>query len=114
MPNIAVPQWVYRGGMPGGKLSGVLPPQRVQATPDSPIPVHILCPENTTVCLWAKWSQGPLYVPHAFGSNGPITPWPDTAPVVWPLLPSVGQLTGYMQASGRSAAGENAAFGWQG
>jgi hypothetical protein len=112
-PDVPVPVSAYPGGIPGRGVNGYVSPQRVQSTPSSPLPVHIEIPEDTTVCLFAKWVQSPLSPLLAFGPNGPIQPWQaPQLPEVWPLLPSVGQLIGYMQAASRDAAQQNAAHGW--
>jgi hypothetical protein len=114
VPDIAVPDYVYRGGIPGVQLQGNLPPQRMQAMPSDPLLVHIQVPENHTICLWAKWTQFPYYFPRAYQPNGPINPWGNEIPPTFVLQPSIGRLVGYMQAASRDASAINASHGWQG
>lgn len=126
VPDIAVPRVVYGaigispqtvGTIPGRQIPGYIGPQRFQRTPDNSLPCHFQVPENSTVCLWATWDQFP-YDPLAAngGAALPVGPIPGVSPenLVWPLLPSVGSLAGYMQAAGRTASAENAAHGWGG
>lgn len=112
-PDIPVPVSAYPGGIPGRSPNGYLSPQRVQAPPSSPIACHIQIPENTTICLWAKWVQEDFAPIIAYGPNGPEQPWQaGQLPPIWPLLPSVGSLTGYLQSASREATATNAAHGW--
>lgn len=122
VPDIAVPRWVYPTGFPGRAIPGVIGPQRIQQPPSNPLPLHALIPENSTVCLWADWIQSPMN-PMATSQNGPAEIWPGGVlpaaepsdfpqTVIVPLLPSVGSITGYMQAAGRAASQENARYGW--
>jgi hypothetical protein len=119
-PSTPVPASTYRGGLPGAVPNGSLSEQRIQHTPSSPLAVHILCPENTTICLWAKWRQDRLQPVLAYGPNGALAPWegapvapaPPPLPDIYPLLPSVGQLAGYLQAADRPPSVQNALYGW--
>lgn len=115
-PDFPVPVKVYGAGVPGRAVNGYMGSQRFQAVPGNALPVHVLCPENATICLWAQWSQQPYYPILTYGPLGPEEPWPPSAEVgpVWPILPSVGRLIGYMQPASREAAAENAAYGWGG
>jgi hypothetical protein len=114
--NMPVPRVAYAGGIPGRSPNGSLSAQRYQATPGNALPMHVLCPEDTTICLWAEWRQIPV-TPLAFTANGVLAPWSGSEPAlpdVYPLLPSVGRMLGYQQAATRAAALENAAHGWGG
>lgn len=110
VPDEAVPASAYAAGLPGKFINGYIGPQRFQAIPTAPLNVHYACPENTTICLWATWTQGRCTPIMAQGPNGPIQPWAGAAE--FPLLPSVGRLSGYMQAASRPAVAQNAAHGW--
>jgi hypothetical protein len=112
VPGPAVPVWTYRGALPGRGVNGDIGPQIIQQPPSNPLPCHILVPEDSTVCLWATWTQRPYSPILAFGANGPQDVFPTPPPPVYPLLPSVGSIAGYMQASTREASAENARFGW--
>ena len=77
---------------------------------------HAMIPENTTVCLFTTWLQEPT-VPLGRDANGLILydpVGPGNLGEVYPLLPSYGQLNGYMQADGRDSARDNARLGWGG
>lgn len=113
VPDLAVPAQAYSAGLPGRQINGIVGPQRFQATPSAPLVVHYAVPENTTIALWARWSQGRTTPISANGPNGELEPWksPDSA---YPLLPSIGRLSGYMQAATRAATAANAAHGWGG
>ena len=123
-PNIAVPIVVYGGSLltgwpanvPGRAVNGEWGPQRIQQTPLNPMPCHIQIPEDSTVCLWATWTQRPYAPVLGFNAGGALdvfpTPPPGDPPLIWPLLPSVGSISGYMQTATREAAGDNAALGW--
>jgi hypothetical protein len=115
-PDMPVPIQTYGGSLPGAAVQGYVGAQRFQAVPGCPLPVHILCPENSTICLWARWTQQTLNPILAYGANGPLQPWEPSAAVgaVYPILPSIGRMVGYMQAMSRPAAAENAAYGWGG
>lgn len=121
--NVPVPRAPLYGpaasaqpNLPGRTVPGYIGPQRYQATPSNPLPVHILVPENTTILLWAYWRQAQMDPVLAFGPNGPLEPWsgapPGMLPRIYPLLPSVGRLIGYQQPATRPAAMDNAEHGW--
>ena len=110
VPDIAVPAFVYPAGLPGRMINGSVGPQRIQAHPRSPLNVHYPIAENTTIALWATWRQGLCSPVLAIGPNGPD----EIAPAAFPLLPSVGSLSGYMQPSSRESTAHNAAHGWGG
>ena len=112
VPGPAVPLYVYRGGIPGRAINGDIGPQVIQQPPSNPLPTHWLVPEDSTICLWATWRQQPYAVPLAFGGNGPEQVFPVPPPAIYPILPSVGSISGYMQAATRESAAENARFGW--
>ena len=108
--DIAVPARAYAAGLPGKMINGNVGPQRIQAHPRAPLNTHYYVPENTTIALWATWSQGLTAPVLAQGPNGLI----EITPAAFPLLPSIGSLSGYTQASSREASAINAAHGWGG
>lgn len=111
--NIAVPASVYPGGIPGAQPSGFWRPQRMQVLQGDKLNTHVLVPPNTTICLWARWTQD-VYQPAASQQTGEGIVNTTYGPTVYPLLPSFGQLHGYVQAADRDASTENAQFGWGG
>ncbi len=113
IPWIPVPREAYANrGLPGSTPGGgPWTPNRMQATPDAPLQTHAMCPEDCTICLFVTWRQAP-FTPRAADSNGTILY--DGNNTVYPLLPSYGQLHGYMQSSASAAAGHNALTGWGG
>jgi hypothetical protein len=116
-PVPLAPTYGIPGAIPGKEVNGYVSVQRFQAVPGAALPVHILCPENHTICLWAQWEQAPIDPLLAFGPSGPFQPWDIEAsplPPVWPILPSVGRMAGYMQAATRESAAVNAQHGWGG
>jgi hypothetical protein len=116
VPNIAVPASAYPSGIPGDQLGKTWGPQRMQVLQGDKLNTHVLVPEDHTVCLFAEWRQGTFRpvatVPAGEGEVNEIY-----GPPVYPLLPSFGQLHGYLQAAsgvGASPALENATYGWGG
>lgn len=112
VPDVAVPQEAYQGGLIGRAVNGHCSNIRIQAPPRAEIPVHIPIPEDSTVCLWAQWTQTPI-APLAQGPAGPLALGTGLTWIV-PLLPSVGQIVGYYQTSGSEAAREHGITGWGG
>ena len=111
VPDIAVPASTYPQGLPGRAVPGYVASQRAQVLPDDGFVTHIQIPENNTVCLWAYWTQSSLAL-RDYAPTGIQLPWPGLE--VRPLLASFGMLHGYMQATDRVSAQQNAAFGWGG
>lgn len=111
--NIAVPLSAYPGGIPGAAPSGYFYPQRMQVIQGDALVSHVLVPSDTTLCLFTRWSQD-LVQPKAFVQGAVAVTNPSYGPTVFPLLPSFGQLHGYLQAADRVASTENAEFGWGG
>lgn len=106
-----VPRAAYAGtGVPGSPPGGgTWQPNTMQAIPGAPLETHAIVPENTTVMLFATWKQSRV-TPRAEDFNGPIV----YGDPVYPLLPTYGQLHGYMQSDGAGASEVNARTGWGG
>jgi hypothetical protein len=115
VPDIPVPPSAYPQGVPGVAPGRTMGAQRMQVVQADELTHHVMIPENMSLCLWAWWTQG-LYTPRGVDENGDIVYGYDT----YPLLPSFGQLSGYMQSlSSRyiehpAASVINARHGWQG
>jgi hypothetical protein len=113
-PNLAVPASAYAAGIPGDSPGPQFSEQRMQVLPEAPLHTHLLIPQNTTLCLFTKWSQQAIR-PMARDANGRIIVSENT---VLPLLPSFGQLHGYVQSLDSkqqpAASLENARHGWGG
>jgi hypothetical protein len=108
-PNVPVPASAYQGGFPGSPPPD-WGPQRLQWFGMESGEVHIVVPEDTTVLLFARWTQqayNPFY--QATDGAGIV----DLDRDIFILGPSFGQLVGYTQPRLRRAAGHNAVFGWQ-
>lgn len=114
VPNIAVPLAGYPSGIPGAAPSGAWGPQRMQVLQGDKLSTHVVVPEDTTICLFTRWVQS-LFQPLAqvpAGEGGSETaPYGDP---VYVLLPSFGQLHGYMQAVSSEESIENSQVGWGG
>ncbi len=103
-----MPAATYAGGYPGSALEGALPRQRMQVLQGDALDWHVGIPEDTTVMLWASWTQDTI-APRAVDSSGsPVV----IGPRIYPLLPSFGQLSGYMQRANDPRALDNARNGW--
>jgi hypothetical protein len=113
VPNVPVPVSAYQTGIPGEQLGKTWGPQRMQVLQGDELSTHVLVPEDTTVCLFAQWRQG-LFRPAAVVPSGEGQTAVQYGPDVFPLLPSFGQLHGYLQATSDMAAYENAHYGWGG
>ncbi len=110
VPDIAVPLNAYASGIPGAAPSGFWGAQRMQVIQGDELCTHVPVPPDTSICLFTQWTQN-LFQPRASVDGEPRLDYGDA---VYPLLPSFGQLHGYMQAVGRPAAQDNAMFGWGG
>jgi hypothetical protein len=104
----AVPASVYDGGYPGSALEGSLPRQRMQVLQGDALDWHVAIPEDTTVMLWASWTQSDV-APRATDASGVPSV---VGPRIYPLLPSFGQLCGYMQRANDPRSLDNARNGW--
>jgi hypothetical protein len=118
VPNIPVPSSAYQSGFPGN-APGDWPAQRMQWTGRAESgEVHIVVPEDTTVALFAQWTQG-IYVPAYQGLDGSGFLSLENNPLngdfreIYVLGPSFGQLVGYTQPNIRGSARTNAVYGWQ-
>lgn len=110
VPNLAVPLLAYASGIPGAAPSGYWGPQRMQVLQGDALDTHVIVPENTTLCLFTQWTQN-AFQPRANVDGVPRVTY---GPEVFPLLPSFGQLHGYVQANDRPCAQNNAMYGWGG
>lgn len=112
VPDIAVPLDAYSSGIPGAAPSGFWGPQRMQVIQGDELDTHVIVPEDTTLCLFTQWTQEE-FQPIALSVGIDTFAQPYGEPV-FPLLPSFGQLHGYMQAATRDASYWNAVQGWGG
>lgn len=111
-PDVAVPVSAYPSGIPGAVAGPEWGRQRVQALPESPLHSHLVVGEDTTIALFARWTQ-PAVVPYSVTwADGHVFTQYDSGTV--PILPSFGQLHGYMQPTQSHSAEENATVGWGG
>ncbi|MGV1080705.1 MAG: hypothetical protein ACOYD1_12810 [Candidatus Nanopelagicales bacterium] len=108
-PDLAVPLSAYPNGIPGNAPDGIWGPQRMQVIQDDALVTHVLVPEDHSLCLFTQWTQNQFQPISNDGET--LTTY---GPAVYPLLPSFGQLHGYMQAALRESSTENAKFGWGG
>src|SRR5690349_23360905 len=53
--SIPVPASTYVNGFPGKPVGPLWGPQRYQVIPGDALQTHVVIPENTTLCLWARW-----------------------------------------------------------
>jgi hypothetical protein len=114
VPNIAVPVAGYPSGIPGAAPSGAFGPQRMQVLQGDKLSTHVVVPEDTTVCLFTRWSQS-LFQPKAITTDEETGETVvDYGDPLYPLLPSFGQLHGYMQAVSSEVSIDNSQLGWGG
>ena len=113
IPNLAVPVAGYPNGIPGSAPGGAWGPQRMQVLQGDELDTHVVVPQDHTALLFVQWTQNEFQPQAVVQTDGAqeLLPYGD---LVYPLLPSFGQLHGYMQAVDRMAANENARFGWGG
>lgn len=115
LPNIPVPALAYPSGLPGAAPGKIIGAQRMQVLQGDELTAHVQVPENTSLCLWARWTQT-FYNPVAADQNGQINYYPGFS--VFPIGPSFGQMLGYMQAltsqQQPAASVVNARHGWGG
>jgi hypothetical protein len=115
VPDIPVPRSPpYTGGIPGRAVGPQWSYQRMQVLQSDELTTHVMIPQNTTLCLFTEWTQQ-LVTPEVenLGDEGQgDLPYGLSE---YPLLPSFGQLHGYMQAIGNAeAVNENGRYGWGG
>jgi len=112
-PGIPVPASAYAAtGLPGLPLgySGGWDWNPFQACPGAGLQLHGLIPEDTSLCLFARWRQN-LVQPFAFGGG---EGYEDLGGTIYPLLPSYGRMLGYVQPNLSLAGQDNALHGWGG
>jgi len=114
-PNIAVPASIYPGSLPGSSLGQYFSDQRYQIIQGDQLELHVPIPENTTLALFTRWRQVGVnvLVANKSGPNGTseiIHPEFDT--LLYPLLPSFGQMAGYTQHHDQAAGVHNSQYGW--
>lgn len=102
------PRALYAAGLPGRLISDV-PTQEVQRFGDEG-ELHIVVPENTTICLFAEWSQQAIAAQMFSLKDDDV--YPGETWVVYPLLPSFGYLVGYMQSNTSEATRSAARNKW--
>lgn len=111
VPNIPVPASGYPKGIPGSTPGAGWGPQRIQRLGSwEEGQVQVVVPGDTTVAVFAEWTQG-AYVPvfeSTTGAGSTILPFS-----VFPLGPSFGSLEGYIQAANTVAGQAAARDGWQ-
>lgn len=127
--SIPVPASVYKGGFPGRPAGPLWSPQRYQVLPGDALHTHVIAPENTTICLWARWCN--VVVPSEEDDEIGVTlsyqrtdegttslygvPGGGEDPGKVPIIgPSVGSLHGYMQPVVSHGSNVNAVLGWGG
>lgn len=111
IPDVAVPDRVYPGGIPGSSPGSPWDGQRVQVIQGDELTLHVPIPEHSTLCLFTRWRQSAI--PASFGRKGDVhTQYTEEA--YYPLLPSFGQLLGYTQSSHQAPGNHNAQYGWNG
>jgi hypothetical protein len=108
VPEVPVPR-PASFAFPGNGLEGDVGAQRYPIQPRDDFSPHWLVPEDHSILLWAWWDQLPLTI-NSGSVNGPN----QLATSVYPIGPSVGQLSGYFQAVQSEAARDNAEVGWGG
>lgn len=112
--NVPVPLSAYPLGIPGRAPGNAWGPQRMQVIQGDELCTHVVVPPNTTLCLFVQWLQQ-TFTPRADIFDGEGNTQVAYGPAVYPLLPSFGQLHGYMQAADNTEAStENALYGWGG
>lgn len=110
VPNLPVPASGYPEGIPGSSPGDGWGPQRIQRFGMEDGEVHIPVPSNTTVALFAEWTQE-FYQPIFQATDGAgLTVLPQQ---VFALSPSFGQLEGYTQPNNSKITQAHALDGWQ-
>lgn len=105
--GIAVPASAYPGGLPFSSPGQHMPPQRMQVIQADELDLHVLIPEDNTLLLFAYWQQDTVAT-YSTDIGGTAA----VGPRIPPLLPTFGQMSGYMQVSSSEPAQENATKGW--
>jgi hypothetical protein len=116
VPSIPVPSSAYPAGLPGQSAGPQWDQQRMQILPTDKVSMHVPVPPNTTVMLFAQWSQSD--VQPLGGDAAGVLPYVPSSQFfegrVPPIGPSVGSLLGYTQALSAKAARDNLEHGWGG
>lgn len=118
--SLPVPAFAYPGGLPGTAPGPQWNEQRMQVVQADELTAHVPIPEDTTACLFTRWVQQRVTV-RARDSNGQIVYYA-AGGGEYPLLPSFGQMLGYMQSLNSppqdernlNAAAYNIRKGWGG
>jgi hypothetical protein len=113
VPSIPVPARAYPAGLPGSSVGPSWDAQRMQILTGDKVNFHVPVPQDTTVLLFARWSQDAVWARGEMGTSPMITNlnWSER---LRPIGPSVGSLLGYTQPMGTAAATENLETGWGG
>jgi hypothetical protein len=109
VPDIPVPAGTYRAGLPGKAVGFPFPGQRFQLLPGDGLLLHIPIPEDSTLCLFAEWTQTAI---PAYARTTGGTMLIDGERQYYPLLPSFGQLAGYSLPKNEPTAIELSKAGW--
>ena len=105
LADVPVPASTYaKTGIPGAAPSGYFHANGCQILPSDSLPLQVYVPENTTVALFAEWTQLSVY-PYAHDINGTIRLFNYR---VYPILPTFGRLSGVVQKLESDAAVSNA------
>jgi hypothetical protein len=119
-PDIPVPSGVYPSGLPGSSPGLQFERQRMQVIQADELSLNLVVKEDSTLALFTEWTQ-------CVNKNGIVVPFIPilgyTGNNLWqynsdnqtyPLLPSFGQLLGYMQEQATEASSDNLKHGWGG
>jgi hypothetical protein len=114
LESLPVPRAGYGSGIPGQPAGSQWGAQRMQVLQGDKLSSHVPVPPGHSVALFVEWTQRPIAPVsryHTDEGDGRDT----YGPATYPLLPSFGQLHGYMQAMGDTdTTTENGLFGWGG
>lgn len=115
VPDIAVPASAYPTGIPGNSVGANFNAQRVQCIPGDELETHLVIEQDTTLMLFAEWRQEfGEYATGYVGSEFVNYAGENARSFIVPILPSFGQLHGYMQALTSDNTKHNATNGWGG
>lgn len=115
-PNIPVPSSAYPQGLPGNAVGLQFDAQRVQVLPGDQLDFHLPIPQDSTVLLFAQWTQERV-TPMGRDINGEISLTTRDQYIsgeFYPIGPSFGQMLGYTQPITSHAAIRNLEHGWGG
>lgn len=111
----------YPQGLPGDAPGPQFAAQRLQHLPNAPLETHLVVKPDTTILLFAQWEQHVLdpltdadLLATGYNEDLYVNYAPQSTKLQFPLMPSYGQLHGYLQAisSTSNAALDNTELGW--